>query len=279
MEAREAAVAELYLDLLKGCLTRELLTERYQALSTRQTAIWKGLAYRLPKQLLARRDLELVRRTQHDPDIRHEGRDWPLSAETMIGRRRLDNLQYCVTEALVSEVPGDLIETGVWRGGASIFMRAVLKAHGDITRRVWLADSFCGLPPPDAARYPADSGDALWKCDELAIPVEEVKSNFARYGLLDDQVGFLVGWFDDTLPTAPIDRLCVLRLDGDLYQSTMVALTALYPKLSIGGFVIIDDFGAMPACRSAVEDYRSQHRISEEIIPVDWTGAFWRRQG
>ncbi len=278
METLDRPAAELYLDLLKRCLTRELLAECYHPLRTGRPLTWKRLAYRLPEQLLARYKLQLVRRAQPDPAVRDEGRDWPSSAETMIGRRRLDNLQYCVIQALTSEVPGDLIETGVWRGGASIFMRAVLKALGDTDRRVWLADSFRGLPPPDPARYPADAGDLLWRYDDLAIPLEEVKSNFSRYGLLDDQVRFLEGWFDETLPAAPVDRLCVLRLDGDMYQSTMVALSALYPKLSVEGFVIIDDFGAVPACRAAVEDYRRQHDISEEIVPIDWTGVFWRRQ-
>ncbi len=163
-------------------------------------------------------------------------------------------------------MPGDFIETGVWRGGASIFMRAVLKAYRDTTRTVWVADSFQGLPKPDAKRYPADAGDRHWSYSELAVPLEVVKANFARYGLLDDQVRFLVGWFRDTLPPglARSGRFAVLRLDGDLYESTMDALTNLYPKLSVGGFAIIDDYGAVPACKAAVEDFRAQQGITEE---------------
>jgi O-methyltransferase len=112
----------------------------------------------------------------------------------------------------------------------------------------------------------------------LAVSLEEVQNNFRRYGLLDDQVRFLKGWFRDTLPSAPIRRLAVLRLDGDLYESTIDSLTHLYPKLVRGGYAIIDDFGDVPACRQAVMDYRALHGITEEIIPIDWSGAFWRKQ-
>ena len=111
----------------------------------------------------------------------------------------------------------------------------------------------------------------------LAVTVDDVRSNFARYGLLDDQVEFLVGWFADTLATAPIEKLAVMRLDGDFYESTMDALSALYPKLSVGGYVIIDDYGCIDACRAAVHDYREAHGITDEIKLIDWTGAYWKR--
>lgn len=195
----------------------------------------------------------------------------------MVGLRRLENVQDCVTRVIQEQVPGDLIETGVWRGGTTIFMRALLAAFGEANRRVWVADSFQGLPLPDDTNYPADAGQDLSIYPELAIHVEDVKANFEKYELLDDQVRFLVGWFKDTLPTAPVDKLAVIRLDGDLYQSTMDALASLYPKLSISGFVIVDDYGAFPSCRQAVMDYREAHGITEEMVTVDWTGMYWRR--
>jgi O-methyltransferase len=212
-----------------------------------------------------------------DIERRRCGGDWPPFAETMIGLQRLDNLQHCIEAVLRDRIPGDLIETGVWRGGATIFMRAVLEAYGDRERTVWVADSFRGLPRPDA-RYPADAGDLLWTAQLLAVSLEEVKRNFMRYGLLDDRVKFLAGWFKDTLPTAPITHLALLRLDGDLYESTMIALTALYPKLSPGGFLIIDDFDAMPPSRKAVEDYRNAHDIAEPVELINCGGAFWRKK-
>ena len=195
----------------------------------------------------------------------------------MIGLKRLENLQHCITEVIRRNVPGDLIETGVWRGGASIFMRAILKAYGDQSRAIWVADSFEGLPRPDG-RYPQDTGDTHWKHKRtLGISLEQVKANFSRYGLLDEQVRFLVGWFKDTLPLAPIKQLAVLRLDGDMYSSTMDALESLYHKLSPGGYAIIDDYGAVPACKRAVDDFRAANHISEELRSIDWTGVFWKR--
>src|SRR5262249_7945660 len=156
--------------------------------------------------------------------------------------KRLENLKFCVETAIRDGVPGDLIETGVWRGGACIFMRAILEAYGDKQRKVWVADSFAGLPKPNEAKYDADRGDKHHTFGDLAVPRETVEKNFEQYGLLDDQVRFLEGWFKDTLPSAPINSLAVMRLDGDMYESTIQALEALYPKLSPGGFVIIDDY-------------------------------------
>jgi hypothetical protein len=214
---------------------------------------------------------------EFDEQSRIEGREWPAMAHTMIGWARLENLQRCIEDILARGVPGDLIETGVWRGGAIIFMRAVLKAYEVTDRSVWGADSFRGLPPPDAARYPADEGDICHTCPELAVTLDEVRSNFEKYGLLDEQCRFWPGWFRDTLPVVPAERLALIRIDGDMYESTYVALANLYPKLSRGGYLIVDDYGALPSCRQAVHDFRDAHNIREDIIPIDWTGIYWRR--
>jgi hypothetical protein len=157
-------------------------------------------------------------------------------------------------------------------------MRAVLKAHGVKDRTVWVADSFEGLPPPNPEKYPADAGMTLHEATFFAVSLETVKNNFSRYGLLDDQVKFLKGWFKDTLPSAPIEKLAVLRLDGDLYESTMDALVHLYPKLSPGGYIIVDDYGTVFPCKKAVSDYRKKHNITEPIIKIDWAGAYWQKQ-
>jgi len=195
----------------------------------------------------------------------------------MIGMARLDNLQSCVENVLREGIPGDLIETGVWRGGAAILMTAVLAAWNDTDRKVWVADSFQGVPKPDVEKYQADAGQDLWKIEYLSVGIDDVRRNFGNYGLLDDRVVFLEGWFKDTLPLAPIHQLAVMRLDGDLYESTMDALSALYPKLSIGGYVIIDDFH-LPASVNAVEDYRAANSIAEPIQDIDGHGVFWRRE-
>lgn len=215
---------------------------------------------------------------QCDRESRYFGRIWPSKAHTMLGMARLDNVQYCVEEVLRHDVPGDLVETGVWRGGVTILMRGLLKAHGADDRRVWVVDSFEGLPAANRARYPKESELELDKFVELSVPLDEVRRNFEAYGLLDDQVRFLKGWFRDTLPTAPIERVAVMHLDGDLYESTTDALVNLYPKLSPGGFVIVDDYGLLDCCTEAVEDFRRNHGIATELTPLPWSGAYWQKE-
>lgn len=196
-----------------------------------------------------------------------EGRDWPSRGLTMIGLRRLDNIQALMEKTFAEGVPGDYIEAGAWRGGACIFMRAVLEAHGAADRRVWVADSFEGLPVPR---------DQLPGGRSMAVPLEEVQDNFRRYGLLDDRVRFLKGWFKDTLHRAPISKLAILRIDADLYDSTMDALVPLYDKVSPGGYVIIDDYAYHP-CARAVEDFRSKKGITAPLVKIDWTGVYWQK--
>jgi len=154
----------------------------------------------------------------------------------------------------------------------------LLELFGDQEKTVWLADSFEGLPPPDSKNFPADEGDEHHTFKDLVVSIEEVKNNFTKYELLDNRVKFLKGWFKDTLPAAPIQKLSLIRLDGDMYESTIDALFYLYPKLTVGGFCIIDDWGAIPACKKAVEDYRSVFNISERIQIIDWTGVFWEKE-
>jgi O-methyltransferase len=273
---------ELYLDLLKRTLTGAVAEDNDSILGGVRTSgspLLRKRAADAVGRVIQRFGFELAYKKPYDPETRAIGRDWPARADSMIGLRRMDNIQNCIETVLRDDVPGDLIETGVWRGGATIFMRGVLKAHGDTTRKVWVADSFEGLPPPDPARYPADAGDSFHEKEGLAVGVDQVRHNFERYGLLDDQVRFLVGWFKDTLPTAPIEQLAVLRLDGDMYESTWQAIEALYPKLSPGGFCIVDDYGDLVnQCQRAIHDYRDAHGIAEEIIDVDGFGAYWRRE-
>jgi O-methyltransferase len=205
------------------------------------------------------------------------GRDWPANGTTMVGLARLENLQQCIETILTDAIPGDLIETGVWRGGATIFMRALLDIHRDLDRLVWVVDSFAGLPPPDAAAYPADSGDAHHTVDFLAVSLEEVKRHFIRYGISTERVRFLQGWFRDTLPTLTDAQWSLIRLDGDMYESTMLGLEQLYPRLSPGGFIIVDDYGAVAGCKRAIDDFRARNEISETLVWVDWTGVYWRK--
>jgi hypothetical protein len=208
------------------------------------------------------------------------------SAISMLPLARFDNLRVCIEDVIARDVPGDLIETGVWRGGATIFMRAVLRAHRVANRTVWVADSFEGLPEPDPEKFPREarmhnSVVMRRRYNNFAVGLDEVRRNFATFDLLDDNVQFLKGWFKDTLPKAPIGALAIMRLDGDYYESTTDALTNLYDKLSPGGYAIIDDYGenSWTYCRQAVEKFRERRGITEPIIHVDSRCSYWQRAG
>ncbi|MGH1383694.1 TylF/MycF/NovP-related O-methyltransferase [Kordia sp.] len=211
------------------------------------------------------------------PENREFGLDWPAKALTMAGKERLNNVEYCTKIVLQENIPGDLIETGVWRGGCTIFMRALLKSYGDQKRAVWVADSFSGMPKPDKKQYPADKKFDLSMWKTLAVTADEVRENFKRFGLLDDKVKFLEGWFSETLPKAPIEQLAIIRLDGDLYESTMDALKHLYAKLSDGGFIIVDDYHCAAPCKQAIDEFREVNNITDEIVAIDWSAVYWRK--
>ncbi|MFT3785907.1 MAG: TylF/MycF/NovP-related O-methyltransferase [Tepidisphaeraceae bacterium] len=274
-------VRELYLSLLKASLTDTIHPHEFARIDARN----RGLIRRLEKtglavlkSIVSRKGLDIVRSVPYDPSRRQVGQDWPVSADTMIGLKRLNQVQAAIEDIVRNDVPGDLIECGVWRGGSTILMRAVLKTLGDTKRTVWAADSFEGLPPPDPSQFPADANDPHHQFRNLMVGLEQVKANFRRYNLLDDRVQFLKGWFKDTLPTAPVQQLSLLRADGDMYESTYQIFENLYPKLSVGGYCIVDDYGGLEGCRKAVDDYRAKFNITEPIQQIDWTGIFWKRE-
>lgn len=268
--------ADLYIDLLKECLLGRIygpeqlhVPDREDDPAMRQAiATVNGAGLAATRLWVAPEEIYELGR--------NESTQVPERAATMIGRVRLDNVHECVNRALDDGVPGDLIEAGVWRGGVPILMRAMVKARGE-DRLVWAADSFAGLPDVDLDTYPLDQ--EFIGHGKLDVRIEEAKEQFERYRLLDDGVRFLEGWFKDTLPAVAGQKFAVVRLDCDMYGSTLEALTMLYPGLSDGGYLIVDDYGAYNACRQAVTDYRDTHGITEPIETIDWTGVYWRKAG
>ncbi|CCG41156.1 TylF/MycF/NovP-related O-methyltransferase [Magnetospirillum molischianum] len=287
----DASLADRYLRLIKRSLLNELYLEleavlHYLLLCRRQGAepdaeVIRDIAARRPdimaRLVAVRNDGNMVLWPE-DGGRPYDPRDISEHVHTMIGCQRLDHLHFCLDAILAEDIPGDMIETGVWRGGATIFMRAHLAAHGVTDRIVWVADSFRGVPAP-SVQEDKDYDLSKRRAPILAVSEERVKALFARYDLLDDQVRFLPGWFRDTLPQAPTGPIALLRLDGDLYESTMDALLTLYDRVVPGGFIIIDDYGALPPCRQAVEDFRTERGITTPLEPIDWTGMAWRKEG
>ena len=289
-------MTDRYLELLKNVILNEIYIENdvrllyvFAALHTGQTIdleVFRHVASRLPDWFAGVKAARQEGGIWWHVNIKNsDGSNGTLDlrnvcefAHTMVGRKRLDNIEKCLATIRKDNVPGDVAETGAWRGGAAIFMKGCLTAWGMQDRTVWVADSFEGLPIPS---LPEDAGYdfSVTKVPILAVSLEEVQENFRRYDLLDDKVKFLKGWFRDTLDVAPIRELALLRLDGDLYESTMDSLKALYDKVSPGGFIIVDDFNDFEPCRRAVLEFRQLHGIKEPIEVVDWSGAFWRKSG
>jgi hypothetical protein len=287
-------IALRYLALLKKSLLDELYLENEARLVYMALCVVSGAAIEEETvRDIGRRRPDILRRLQetreqgeisfvwgirtadgttHEVNLRNISETY----HTMIGRKRLDNIQSLLDVIVRDKIPGDLIETGVWRGGATIFMRGYLAARGITDRCVWVADSFAGLPAPSLQQdHGFDYSAALFPI--LAISKTSVEELFRRYELLDDQVKFLEGWFKDTLPTAHIERLALLRLDGDLYESTRDALTHLYHKVSSGGFVIVDDYFDLEPCRQAVDEFRENVGDQATLQAIDRTAAYWRK--
>jgi O-methyltransferase len=272
---------EPYLDLLKKSLTASLYEESAWQLIAGPLPGERGLLASLKRAAitqLRKRGLALIRIKPFHPELRDQGLDWPMFGLTMVGDKRLDNLRFCIETALQEGIPGDIVETGVWRGGSSIFAKAILQHHGADDRIVWCCDSFEGMPVPNQNDLVFDANSDFSDRDYLKASLESVKANFRKFGLLDDdKVKFLKGWFRDTLPAAPIGLVSVLRMDGDLYESTMDALVNLYDKVTVGGFVIVDDYHSWTGCREAVEQFRSSKAIDDPIIDIDAHAVYWRK--
>jgi O-methyltransferase len=257
--ADAASLRVAYLDLLKLCLCDLAAGATSSVARTQQGHVMS-------------REL-----TGEQLRLRAAGMDWPLHGLTMVGLRRLDDLQECVESVVADRVAGDLIEAGSWRGGAALLMRATLDTLERSERSVWVADSFQGFPQSDRQRRPGYDLEAdLAGFDFLAVPLEEVKQTFERFGF-ERGINFVPGFFEETLPPLAGRPWSVIRIDGDTYSSVRTALESLYPGLATGGYLIVDDYLSLDQCKQAVDDFRSERGIAEPIEEVDWNCARWRR--
>jgi O-methyltransferase len=281
-----------YLDLVKSALVNDLYLELEAQLLMSVMCSAQGLVLDLPDFWAVRQNHQLLEQLrmakaegdtvllevpgeQYEPEVDMNLRNYTEYSYTLVGQKRLGNLQHCIEDILSNEVPGDFLEAGVWRGGCSIFMRAVLAAYECTHRNVWLADSFEGLPPSDKRQ------DSQYEMDSSIFPflsatIDEVKRNFERFGLLDEQVKFIPGWFRDSLNPTETGTLALLRIDCDLYDSTITVLESLYHRVCSGGWVIVDDYGILPPCKDAVDEFRLKNNIQSPLEKVDEQAVYWQ---
>jgi O-methyltransferase len=210
------------------------------------------------------------------PEARQQGLDWPLFAMTMTGRIRLDTIKMILEEVIVNHIPGDIVETGVWRGGLSIFMRGVLLAHHQSDRVSYLCDSFAGLPE---SKMNADERMKWDHAPYLEISDDRVKNHFILAGITDPEVVFVKGFFTYTMKplSLMVQQLSILRLDGDMYESTVDVLYHLYDKLSVGGYAYIDDYSPHFPAREACDDFIQVHNFSPTVIVPDYFSGYWKK--
>jgi O-methyltransferase len=210
----------------------------------------------------------------HVPTQRIEGSDQPEHAFTMIGVKRLDNLHKMLDFVRKNNIKGDLIETGVWKGGATIFMKLYSDLYG-LNKKIFVCDSFEGLPPPSGL-YPSDNGDQHYTYKNLCVSLETVKNNFEYFDCLDENVIFIKGFFKDTLNNnEQIGEISLLRMDGDMYESTHDSLINLYDKVSDSGVIIVDDY-CLNGCYDCINDFiKNNSEKNINLHKIDRCGVYW----
>jgi O-methyltransferase len=188
---------------------------------------------------------------------------------TMLGSRRGRTLHRLAHEAASTRVPGALVDCGAWNGGSTILM-----ASGAPDREVWAFDSFAGLPEPGEV----DGRRSFEFAGECVGSEQKLRDGFERFAD-PARLHVRAGWFEDTLPDAAreIGTVAVLHCDGDWYDSVRLTLEVVYPLVSPGGFVVIDDYGAWPGARRATEEHRRRAGDSARLRRIDHTGRYWRK--
>jgi hypothetical protein len=275
-----SAMRRRYLDLLQRALVNLIYPEHELRLRHLETSPPADDRRQLQRAL---RDIRYADPASFDELVatKQDGKNFrgavTRDAHTMVGLRRLQDIEWCAAQLFAAGIDGDFFEAGVCQGGASIFLRAVQEAYGEGHRRTWVADSFEGLPSP---RSEIDAGLDFTEARMpwLAASLESVQDNFRTYGLLSEQVRFVKGWFVESLPGCDVDSIALLRIDADLYESTRDVLVGLYDRVVPGGFVIVDDYHAFDACRTAVDEFRAERGIGDRQRRVDWTATCWQKR-
>jgi len=200
---------------------------------------------------------------------------------TMTSIERMYALYHAVKYVTLSKIKGDIVECGVWKGGSMMLAAMILKKMKVTSRRIFLYDTFEGMSPPrniDRDFMKKKAKDYLAKEEKLNGPVwsyaslEEVKANMNKTGYPDDNMIFVKGMVEKTIPLYSPWKIALLRLDTDWYSSTLHELNTLYPRLQKKGILIIDDYGHWQGCRRAVDEYFSEKRPVTFFIRIDYTG-------
>ena len=213
--------------------------------------------------------------------------------ETQTGVSNMYALYAAVHYVVKYGIPGDIVECGLWKGGSAMVAALALLVQGQVTRNLWLYDTYTGMPEPgdqDVEAFDGLRASVVWKQRQEGgvsqwnnAPLEEVRANLYSTGYPTEKILFIKGRVEDTIPDSIPDKISILRLDTDLYQSTYHELNHLFPRLSEGGVIILDDYGWWKGAREAADRYFEEnniriflHRIDEgarialNVRPSDW---------
>jgi cephalosporin hydroxylase len=284
-EERIVAGAKRYLDLLKGAVLDEHYLEQELRIEYLMLSLDRNLNPRTENlrdparehtEELAR--LRTARRAGLPDGDERATQYFPYTA---MGRVRLDHLQRCMETIRAEDVHGDVVECGTGRGGGAIFLRGCLAAYGIDEPQVWVADEFRARPPGVEVEDPRDRSATMTLgggpgFPELLADLNNVRDGFDRFGLLDERVRFVQGALASAVPAAPIEKVSLLRLGESVTSDAAPVLDALYDKVTLGGFVVVERYGT-PECRAAVDEFRARRGITEPIEQVDATAAAWRK--
>jgi len=195
---------------------------------------------------------------------------------SMCEPKEINQVKFLLEDVIKNNISGCIVETGVWRGGMSMWMQSVLKYHQD-NRDIWLYDIFGKFPSSSNSKdqYIHNITEMLF---ESAPTASDVQNNFKTHGLLDTNIKFVVGDFKHTVPQNQIHQIALLHCDSDYYDSTKIVLENFYSKINKGGYIIIDDYNnPYLACKTAVDEFRSKYNISTPIIDTHGGSVYWRK--
>ena len=197
---------------------------------------------------------------------------------TMVDSPRLFSLYKSVLYIVRSGIAGDLVECGVYRGGCCMLMALTLRVLGDTSRSIYLYDTFAGMPEPgefdeeaSGTKIPKEIWAAQQEEDHnrwCYASLEEVKRNLASTGFDPDRLYFVEGKTEDSIPGIVPDKIALLRLDTDWYNSTRHELEHLFPRLSVKGVLLSDDYSHWEGHRKAIDEYLSTFAPSMILKPV-----------
>lgn len=201
---------------------------------------------------------------------------------TMTSPERIFALINAVVYVCDNNIAGDFVECGVWKGGSSAAIANTLMHLNVTDRRLWMYDTFEGMSQPTQSDidFQGHTADQLLQQQDIAesasvwcrSPIDEVKSTMEATGYPMSHIKFVQGRVEETLLQHSPSNVSLLRLDTDWYESTKCELEVLFPRLSAGGTLIIDDYGHWQGCRKAVDEYFAANNIAMLLNRIDYTG-------